>query len=110
MLWITVSAQRGNFRKIFTSYTESRQQTDTLLTAVSSWLFICSDDVVWFKDQKSNWLHWKFFPFLFLTITISGEPHLHLYMTVDSFRTVEVKESPLTFGHPRNGIFLFEVD
>lgn len=109
-LGITVSAQRGHFilGKFFTGFTESRQQTDTLLTAVSSWLFIWGDDVVWEKTRKS--LASLEFVFFFSTIAIYGEPHLHLCVTAVSFRTVEVKESPLTFGRPGNVVSLFEVD
>lgn len=63
-LGITVSAQRGHFilGKFFTGFTESRQQTDTLLTAVSSWLFIWGDDVVW-ERPGNHWLHWNLFCF-----------------------------------------------
>lgn len=104
--------KRGILGKFFTRFTESRQQTDTLLTAVSSWLFISADDAVWEKTR--NVIGFTgicfFFTNFFFTIAIYGEPHLHLDVTAVSFRTVEVKESPLTFGLPRNGVSLFEVD
>lgn len=98
--------------KIFTGFTKSRQQTDTLLTAESSWLFIWGDDVVW--EKTGNVIGFTgiclFFLLFIFTIAIYGEPRLRLYVTAVSLRTVEVKESPLTFGLPRNGASLFEVD